>query len=167
MLSYAHIIFVNISNHHSDQSAASNLSSMSSSSQSVAKLSIKSNSEYIDVNINSDDNSNAGIDSPVSKKRRVACMTTGKTHGPASTSYPAAPAGHVYRAKNWLSHQPMIVQGSRSKCNFQTNDAKCNMHTNMICSLCQCHFCCYSHPTRTCWQYHITWCFETEKYTLL
>ena len=163
MLSYTHIIFVNISFHHSDQSAASKLSSMSGSSESVAKLSIKSNSEYIINNVDSDDDSNADVDSPVSKKRKVACMTTGKTRGPASTSYPAAPAGHVYRAKNWLSHQPMIVQGSRSKCNFHTNDVKCNMHTNMICKLCQRHFCRYSHPTRTCWQDHIAWCMETEE----
>ena len=129
MISYTHIVFIKISFQHSDQSAASNFSFMSGSSKLVGKLSIKSNSEYINYNIDSDEDSNAGNDSPVSKKQKVACMTTGKTRGPASTSYPAAPAGHVYRAKNWLSHQPMIVQGSRSKCNFRTNNVKCNMHT--------------------------------------
>ena len=128
---YSHYFFV-FTVHYSDQSAGSNLSFMSSSSQSVAKLSIKSNSEYIDMNRNLDDDLNAGADSPVSKKRKAACKTTGKTRGPASTAYSAAQAGHVYWAKVWLSHQPMIVQGSHSKCNFRINKIKCNMHTNMI-----------------------------------
>ena len=75
MLSYTHIIFDEISFHHSDQSAASNLSSMSSSSQSVARLRMKGNSEYIDMNRNLDEDSNAEINRSVAKKRNVACIT--------------------------------------------------------------------------------------------
>ena len=73
---------------------------MSSSSESFARLSINSNSEYIDMSSDLDEDLNAEVNSPVAKKRKVVCMTNGSTCGPASTAYPAAPEGHVYQARS-------------------------------------------------------------------
>ena len=99
----------------------------------------------------------------VSKKRKVACMTAGKTCGLASTVYPKAPKEHFYQGRTWLSHQPMVVKGCWEKCSFLTNGIKCSKYTNMIDKLCQRHLCRFGHPTQTCWQDHITQCVKTQE----